>query len=265
MRSTTRGELWPGQQVSPRRPATSLLVRVVLELSAAAQQLLPRGRYAASLRQISASERFSSSSSTRTPRRRARCARGTGGRRAPPERVSVTVAARRSCASRVRTTRPRATSVVTISVALAFDVRSRRRSARSSSSPPAVASTTSTQKPDALTAPRARGRRTAAGGRSPRRAGASPARGGPAGRRARASARQSTCTRRTFSARWRRWSAAGAARGARARRVSRSASSFSRAASGRSPRRGTVRRARSRAARRGSRRRATSSLVRRAA
>ena len=56
-------------------------------------------------------------------------------------------AARRSDSSRVRTTSARCSSVVTTSVALAFDVRSRARRTRSSSSPPAVVRMTSVEKP----------------------------------------------------------------------------------------------------------------------
>jgi hypothetical protein len=60
----------------------------------------------------------------------------------------ATTAARRSCSSRRRPTRRRRSSVSTISVALALEVFSRRRSVRSSSSPPAVTRTTSSEKPD---------------------------------------------------------------------------------------------------------------------
>ena len=64
-----------------------------------------------------------------------------------PSGVSVSAAARRSCGSLKRSHEPRASSVSTTSVALAFEVWSRRRTARSSSSPPAVARITSTKKP----------------------------------------------------------------------------------------------------------------------
>ena len=75
--------------------------------------------------------------------------------RAPPERgrsrVSTTSTARRSDASRWRTTSPRASSVAVTSVALALLQSKRRRSIRSSSEPPAVVSTTSAENPAADT------------------------------------------------------------------------------------------------------------------
>src|SRR5205807_9622388 len=113
--------------------------------------------YAASLRQMSASERFSDSSSTeKAAATRCVC---SGKRRSTisrPRSVSETEAARRSVARRRRVTSLRASSVVTTSVALAFDVRSRARRMRSSSSPPAVVSTTRTEKPVADSPSRSR-------------------------------------------------------------------------------------------------------------
>ena len=97
------------------------------------------------------SPRASASRPRRAPRRRARrarCARGTGGRRAPGRRGSARAPPR---GGRARggsgCTQPRDSSVSTTSVALAFEVCSRRAGLAARARRRRVARTTSTEKP----------------------------------------------------------------------------------------------------------------------
>ena len=154
---------------STRAPANDL--GGALRTGLAEASLEPASLGGASLRQSSASERFSPSSrASKASLTRSGVLREHPLHERAAVGVSSTTTARRSAGRRWRSTNPRPSRVSVTSVAFALLQSKRRRRVRSSSAPPAVVSTTSAEKPAADTPARssstASRRRTVASART---------------------------------------------------------------------------------------------------